>query len=127
MPQITHVTAIRDAMVDLVVDAIDAGTTDTTGDLVIMTSGDVPVATLSWTATPAFGASSNGTATMNAINDDASAVGGIAALFKFQDRDNNEVFRGIAGTAGEDLNLSSTNIGATDTISITSFTYTGPT
>jgi len=127
MPQITHVTAIRDAMVDLVVDAIDAGTTDTTGDLVIMTSGDVPVATLTWTATPAFGASSSGTATMNAINDDTNAAGGTAALFKFQDRDNSEVLRGIVGTSGEDLNLSSLAIGATDTVSITSFTYTGPT
>jgi len=127
MPQITHVTAIRDAMVDLVVDAIDAGTTDTTGDLVIMTSGDVPVATLTWTATPAFGASASGTATMNAINDDTNAAGGTAALFKFQDRDNSEVFRGIVGTVGEDLNLSSLDIGATDTVAVTSFTYTGPT
>ena len=127
MPQITHVTAIRDAIVDLVVDAIDAGTTDTTGDLVIMTSGDVEVAILSWTATPAFGASAAGTATMNAINDDTAATGGTAALFKFQDRDNGEVFRGIVGTSGEDLNLSSLSIGANDTVSITSFTYTGPT
>ena len=127
MPQITHVTAIRNGIVDFVVDAIDAGVTDTTGDLVIMTSGDVEVATLSWTATPAFGASAAGTATMNAINDDTSATGGTAALFKFQDRDNAEVFRGVVGTSGEDLNLSSLSIGATDTVSITSFTYTGPT
>ena len=127
MPQITHVVAIRNTIVDAVVDAIDAGTTDTTGDLVIMTSGDVEVATLSWTATPAFGASAAGTATMNAINDDTNATGGTAALFKFQDRDNGEVFRGVVGTSGEDLNLSSLNIGATDTVSITSFTYTGPT
>ena len=127
MPQITHVVAIRNQITDLVVDAIDAGTTDTTGDLVIMTSGDVEVAILSWTATPAFGASAIGTATMNAINDDTSATGGTAALFKFQDRDNGEVFRGVVGTSGEDLNLSSLVIGATDTVSITSFTYTGPT
>ena len=127
MPQITHTTAIRNGMVDYVVDAIDGGTTDTTGDLVIMTSGDVEVATLSWTATPAFGASSTGTATMNAINDDTNATGGTAALFKFQNRDNTEIFRGVVGTSGEDLNLSSLAIGATDTVSITSFTYTGPT
>ena len=127
MPQITHVVAIRNQITDLVVDAIDAGTTDTTGDLVIMTSGDVEVAILSWTATPAFGASATGTATMNAINDDTSATGGTAALFKFQDRDNGEVFRGIVGTSGEDLNLSSLNIGATDTVDVTAFTYTAPT
>ena len=129
MPQITHVTAIRDAMVNLVVDAIDAGTTDTTGDLVIMAAGDVEVATLTWTATPAFGASATGTATMNAINNDTNATGGTAVAFKFQDRDNVEVLRGVVGAtgSGEDLELSSTSIGATDTVSITSFTYTGPT
>ena len=127
MPQITHVVAIRNQITDLVVDAIDAGTTDTTGDLVIMASADAEVALLSWTATPAFGASSSGTATMNAINDDTNATGGTAIAFKFQDRDNGEVFRGVVGTSGEDLNLSSVAIGATDTVSITSFTYTGPT
>jgi hypothetical protein len=120
---LTHVTTIRNQLADVTVDAIDAGSTDTTGDLEIMTSGDVEVATLTWTATPAFGAASGGTATMNAINDDTNATGGTAALFKFQDRDNAEVFRGTVATSGADLNLSSVAIGATDTVSITSFTY----
>lgn len=120
---LTHSTAVRNGLADYTVDAIDGGTTDTTGDLVIMTSGDVEVATLSWTATPAFGAAASGTATMNSINDDTSATGGTAALFKFQNRDNTEVFRGSVGTSGADLNLSSVSIGAGDTVSITSFTY----
>jgi hypothetical protein len=120
---LTHTTAVRNVLADATVDAIDSGTTDTTGDLVIMTSGDVEVATLSWSATPAFGAASSGTATMNAINDDTSATGGTAALFKFQDRDNTEVFRGTVATSGGDINLSSLSIGAGDTVSMTSFTY----
>lgn len=120
---LTHSTTIRDGLCNYVVDAIDGGTTDTTGDLVIMASADAEVATLSWTATPAFGASSSGTATMNTINDDTSATGGTAIAFKFQNRDNTEIFRGSVSTSGADLNLSSTTIGAGDTVSITSFTY----
>lgn len=120
---LTHTTTIRNQLADLVVDAIDGGTTDTTGDLVIMATADAEVATLSWTATPAFGAASSGTATMNAINDDTNATGGTAIAFKFQNRDNTEIFRGSVGTSGSDLNLSSTTIGASDTVSITSFTY----
>jgi len=123
---ITIVTAGRDAMCNALVDLIDGGTTDTTGDLIIMTGGDVEVATLTWTATPAFGASSTGVATMNAINDDASATGGTAALHKFQNRDNTEIFRGNVQTSGGDLNLSSLAIGATDTVSISSYTVTQP-
>lgn len=123
---ITLTTAARNAMCDALVDLLDAGTADTTGDLVIMTSGDVEVATLSWTATPAFGASASGVATMSAINDDTSATGGTAALFKFQDRDNTEVFRGTVATSGGDLNLSSTAVGGGDTVSVSSFTVTQP-
>jgi len=125
---LTHTTTMRDVLTNAVVDAIDAGTTDTTGDLVLMTSGDVTVASLSWTATPAFGASSTGVATMNTINDDTNAIGGTIALFKFVDRDNTEVFRGTVTTTsgGGDIELSSLTIGAGDTVSITSATYTAP-
>lgn len=123
---ITLTTAARNAQCDALVDLVDAGTTDTTGDLVIATSGDVEVATLSWTATPAFGAAANGVATMNAINDDTSATGGTAAIHWFQNRDNTEVWRGTVGTSGADLNLSSVSIGATDTVSVTSYTVTVP-
>ena len=122
---LTHVVGIRNQLADLVVDAIDGGTADTTGDLVFMTSGDVEVATLSWTATPAFGAAAVGIATMNAINDDATATGGTVALFKFVDRDNAEIFRGTvtAPAGGGDIELSSLAVGAGDTVSMTSFTY----
>jgi hypothetical protein len=122
---LTHVTAIRNSLADLVVDAIDVGTTDAQGDLVIMTSGDVEVATINLSAT-SFGAASSGTATMADVPlSDTNATGGTAALFMFQDRDNNEVVRGsvTATGGGGDLQLSSTTIGATDTVTINSFTY----
>lgn len=119
---ITHVAAVRNGLADYVVDTIDAGAG--AGALVIMTSGDVEVATLTF-SDPAFGAAAGGTATANAISDDTNATGGTAALFKVQDSDTNEVFRGTvtATGGGGDIELSSVSIGVGDTVSITSFTY----
>lgn len=121
---LTHVTAVRNAMADACVDVIDTGTTDANGDLEIMTSGDAEVATLEC-SNPAFGAAAGGTATAATISDDTNAAGGTAALFRFKDRDNGEVFRGTvtATGGGGDIELSSVAIGATDTVSISSFTY----
>ena len=121
---LTHVTAVRDTLANAVVDAVDVGTTDTGGDLEIMTSGDVEVST-HLCLDPAFGASSSGTATANAIGDDTSAAGGTAALFRFNNRDNAEVFRGTvtATSGGGDIELDSVSVSAGVTVSITSFTY----
>lgn len=123
---LTHVTAVRNGLADYVVDILDTGTTDANGDLVFMTSGDVEVATLAL-SNPAFGAAASGTATASAISSDTNATGGTIAKFKFQDRDNGEVFRGVVtGTGGGgDIELSSVIIGAGDTVSMTSFTYSG--
>lgn len=124
---ITHVTSVRNGLADYTVDQIDVGTTDANGDLVIATSGDVEVATLACSA-PAFGAASSGTATANAISDDTNATGGTAAVHWFQNKDNAEVFRGsvTATGGGGDLELSSTSIGAGDTVSVSSYTYSAP-
>ena len=121
---LTHTTAVRNGLADYTVDQIDTGSADANGDLVIMTSGDSEVATLAC-SNPAFGAASSGTATASAISDDTSATGGTAALFKFQNRDNTETFRGsvTAAAGGGDIELSSVAIGAGDTVSISSFTY----
>lgn len=122
---ITLTTTARNAACDAIVDLIDVGSTDANGDLIIATAGDVEVATLSF-ANPAFGSAVNGVATANAIGADTTATGGTAAIFKFMNRNNAEVLRGSVGTSGADLNLSSVNIGAGDTISVSSFTVTMP-
>ncbi|MCF6216839.1 MAG: hypothetical protein L3J58_11800 [Emcibacter sp.] len=122
---LTHATAVRNDIADAVVDLVDAGSTDLTGDLVIMTSGDVEVATLAL-SDPAFGAAASGTATANAVADDASATGGTAALFKIQNRDNVEIFRGtVTGVGGGgDIELTGgVVIGAGTTVSMSSFSY----
>jgi len=122
---ITLTATAQNAACDAVVDLVDAGTGDANGDLVIMTSGDVEVATLAF-SNPAFGAASSGVATAATISDDTNATGGTAALFMFQDRDNTEVLRGTVGTSDADLIISSTNIGAGDTVQVSSFTVTMP-
>jgi hypothetical protein len=122
---ITLTTAARNAACNAIVDLVDVGSTDANGDLVIMTSGDVEVATLAM-SNPAFGAAATGVATASAISDDTSATGGTAALHKIQDRDNTEIWRGTVGAGSGDLDLSSVTIGAGDTVSVSSYTLTVP-
>lgn len=122
---LTHIAALRNTLADAVDTAVNAGTTDATGDLIIMTSGDVEVATIIL-ANPAFGAAAAGVITLAGVPlEDTSATGGTAALFKFQNRDNTEQLRGTvtATGGGGDIELTSVTIGATDTVRITSLTY----
>lgn len=121
----TITTAARNAACNAIVDLLDAGTTDANGDLVIMAAADAEVATLAL-SNPAFGDSAVGVATAATISDDTNATGGTAIAFKLQDRDNTEVMRGGVSTSGAELNLSSTTIGAGDTVSVSSLTVTVP-
>jgi hypothetical protein len=120
---LTHVTAVRNTLADAINTAVNAGAG--AGQLVIMTSGDVEVATLTM-SDPAFGAASSGAITANAITSDTSATGGTAALFKVQDSNATEVYRGTvtATGGGGDLELSSLVIGAGDTVAVSSLVYT---
>lgn len=118
---LTHATAVRNTLADAINTAVNAGAG--AGQLVIMTSADVEVATLTM-SDPAFGAATSGSITANAIADDTNATGGTAALFKVTDSAGAEVYRGTVGTSGADLNLSSVTIGAGDTVSVTSLVYT---
>ncbi len=122
---ITLTTAARNAACDAIVDLVDVGTTDANGDIVFMTSGSVEVATLALAA-PAFGASSVGVATANTVSSDTNATGGTVALFKIQNKDNTEIFRGAVTVSSGDINLSSLVVGATDTVSMSSLTVTMP-
>lgn len=119
---ITHSTTIRNAIADLVVDAIDAGGA---GTLEFQTSGDVEVATLTFSAT-AFGAASSGTATADTITSDTSATGGTVAKFVVKSGGDATIFSGAVATSGSDINLSSLSVGSGDTVSISSLTYSAP-
>jgi len=124
---LTHVTAIRNSLADLVVDAIDAGTGDTQGDLIVQTAADATLCTINLNAPPAFGAATGGTATANGLPKEGTCTGtGTAAKFRVRNRDNNEVFQGTvtATGGGGDMELSSTALVTNDVVRINTFTYT---
>lgn len=130
---LTHTTAIRNILADAVVDAIDAGTGDASGDMQLATSTGFTTipATILFATPPAFGNASSGTATMNsAPREDSNAAGDASPVthFRTRDRDNTEIFRGtitVSGGGG-DMILSSVTINATDAVRINSFTYSAP-
>jgi hypothetical protein len=114
---------VRTIVANAVVDSIDVGGA---GSLIFQTSGSVEVATLVF-ANPAFGAASGPTATANAIADDTTATGGTVSKFKIQNGSAADAgFAGSVAVSGGDINLSSLSIGAGDTVSVTSLTYTAP-
>jgi hypothetical protein len=118
----------RSAAADAVVDQIDAGAGAGTIELKSAAStvqGTNEVATLTFSTT-AFGAASNGVATAAAITDDTNATGGTANDATFFDSNGNAVLQCDVAAAASDINLSSITIGAGDTVTITSLTYTQP-
>lgn len=118
---ITLETVARNAACDAVVDLLDGGT------LEFQTSGGVEVATLTF-GTPAFGAASAGTATANAITSDTNATGGTIAkaVLKTSGAAAVVTYTVTATGGGGDIELSSVAIGAGDTVSVSSLTYTQP-
>lgn len=123
---LTHVTAIRNSLADLVVDAIDVGSTDPTGDVIFQTAGDATLCIVPL-ANPAFGAAASGIATASGLPKEGTATGaGTATKFRVRDRNNAEVFQGTvtASGGGGDAELSSTTIAVNDVIRINTFTYT---
>jgi hypothetical protein len=125
---ITHPVAIRNQLADLVVDAIDGGTTNPTGKLVLK-DGATVLAELNM-FNPAFGAASGGTATANAITDDTSAnASGTADNFEIQNRDGTVILTGnnITTTGGGgDLELNALFVAIGVNVSVTSLTYSAP-
>lgn len=121
MPILT--TAARNAAANGVVDLIDAGAG--AGTLQFETSGDVEVATCTF-SDPAFGAAATGVATASAITDDSSATGGTVAQASAYDSDSAKVIEFGVATSGSDIDISSTSVGATDTVSVSSLTVTAP-
>lgn len=102
---------------------IYSGTVPANADTAL--SGNTLLASLT-VGNPAFGAASSGVATANAITADSSAdATGTATFFRVLESDGTTVvFQGTVGTSGAELNLSSTSIVATGTVSVTSLTYT---
>lgn len=122
---VTHAAALRDVLCNAAVDSIDNGAA--AGSLEFQTSGNVEVATLTF-SDPAFGAASSGTATASAITSDTSATGGTIAKAVMKDSDgNSKILCSVTATGGGgDIELSSVIVSAGQTVSMSALTYTAP-
>ena len=123
---VTHNTTVRNAVADVVVDAIDAGGA---GSIVFQdgSQSDSDVATLAF-SNPSFGAAASGVATANSITDDTDCNAGTVSKFTVYSGGAADIFSGsvTATGGGGDIILSSVAIGQGDTISISSLTYEAP-
>ena len=113
-------------MRDAIADAVDA-LIGTTATLELQTSGNVEIATITL-GSPAFGASSTGTITMTGQPlSDTNATGGTMAKFQIKSGGATVQISGTVGTSGEDINFAGgLLVGATDTVTLTTFTITCP-
>jgi hypothetical protein len=126
-------SSYRDVITDLIVDHIDDGagagkiehrTGARPANCETADSGTLLGTNLF--SDPAFGASSGGTATANAISDETSAVGGTAAHFSVKDSNNVVIFQGNSGTGSETMVFDNNVIVTGGTIKVTAFTVTTP-
>ena len=123
------------AMVDALVDLIDAGTPP--GTLEIRT-GAAPtettdsdsgtlLGTLTFDVTAAFGAAASRVATAAAITSDTNAdASGTAAHFRIKNAAGVVIIQGTIGTSGSDINFDSVTIVAGATIACDQLTVTQP-
>jgi len=118
--------ALQNAMADAIGTYVDAGTAP---ELVFETSGDVDVATIILDTTNAFGSAAAGVITMTGQPlQDTNATGGETVQFSIYQNvgQTNKCLEGTVSTSGADINISSTTVGATDTVELTTFTITVP-
>lgn len=123
---VTHSTAARNAATDAVTALIGAS-----GKLKFRLTGTVSapgtaVATLNLSAT-AFGASSSGTATANAITSDTNATGNASpvATATLETSGGTVVIHCAVAASASDINMTNgLTVAAGDTVSCSSLTYT---
>jgi len=115
--------SLRSALADAIDTAIGAA-----GYLEFQTGAQVEVATITF-GNPAFGPAAAGVITMSGQPlSDTNATGNASPVDAFQIFASGAVLQltGTVSTAAADINISSTTIGATDTVELTSFTITVP-
>lgn len=118
---VTHEAIIRNALAQVVLDAIDQDVG--AGALIFQTAASAEVATLPL-SDPA-GSIVGPLLTFNAITSDTSATGGTTDRFVITDNSGNEIVYGnvTATGGGGDIELSSVSIGVGDTVAVSSLTY----
>jgi hypothetical protein len=125
---VTHITSLRNTLADAVTTALGASPR-----LVFRLSGTVSapgtaVATLTMSATP-FGAASGGTITANAITSDTAATGNASPVANatLQTSGGTVLVHCAVAASASDINMTGgLTIGAGDTVSCSSLTYSAP-
>lgn len=112
---ITHTTATRNAISDAVLVEIGAN-----GQMTGRTAGDAEVFTLTLPATSGTVGATD--LTFGTFTDDTSATGGTVDHLRIETSVGTEIFR----FAPADITMSSTTIGAGDTVSCSSLVYQPP-
>lgn len=123
---VTHALATRQGVADYVTGQIDVGGA---GSLIFqLANGTTEVATLTFSAVAFGAADGSAVCTADAITSDTDATGNASpvAVFEIRSGGGASVLSGLVGTSGSDINLSSLTIGAGDTVSMSSLTYTVP-
>lgn len=125
---VTHSTAARDAATDAVVDALDGAGSKLVFRISPSSVGSPGTAAATLTmATPAFGASSSGTATAGTITSDTNATGNASAVAYASLQTSGDVIRIHCAVAasGSDINMTNgLTVANGDTVSCSSLTYT---
>ena len=122
---VTHSTTARDAATNAVVDLLDGAGSKLVFRASPSSVGSPGTAAATLTcATPAFGASSSGTATAGTIASDTNAAGGTVAYATLQtSADAIHIHCEVAASAS-DINMTGgLTIGAGDTVTCSSLTY----
>lgn len=121
----THSATTRDSIADLVVDAVDVGSANANGRLLVYTLNRISLLATVELANPAFAAASSGVAVALGLplSDAIADSDGTAAQFDVVDRDENIIF---SGEVGVDMTLPETEVAAEDIFKITSMSYTAP-
>ena len=114
---LTHSPAMRNLLASVVVQAIDSGTVNPAGKLLLLTGGGLPVATLTF-SNPAFSPPGGGVAVANPIIGDPAAVGGFVARFQVVNRDNQLVLEGTVGEVGADITVVDNYIAPGDAVEV---------
>lgn len=120
---VTHPTAVRNTVCDLIVDSLDPS-----GNLVFRATGTAgspgsEIATLALSAT-AFGAASSGIATASAITSDTNATGGTVATATLETSGGTVKVHCAVAASGSDIDMSGgLTVTAGDTVTCTALTY----
>lgn len=127
MATLTLLSATANAAADAVVDLLDVGTANSTGDIAFANASSTVLCVCNL-SNPAFGDSAAGVATADTVSQGTVTVAGTITQAIFRNRDNSEVFRcDVTATGGGgSIVLSGVAVNVNDTISISALTYTQP-